>query len=285
MDVQTAIRQRRSTRRFTDRVVPADQLDGLLDAAAGVERLAVPAIRVTVVSGVGPVAGILSRYAGIYGLVQGAPHLLVGLIPRESERARLDLGYVLEHVVLEATRLGISTCWMTGSYRPKRTAAAIELLPGEVVAATVALGYGREDWAARLHDGAVRRAVSAHRRRPLAELVYRGQWGVPWTPGGSTPYLERVLECAQLAPSATNRQPWRFVVRPLDLALGLVTPKPIDGGIVMAHIALAAADMGQPHRWKLGWRDPELSGSLHLPADVVPVGTFPLPGSDVPDRA
>lgn len=271
------IRFRHSTRRYTDRPVPDEALAHLLEFAARAPHLTSMPPRVTVISGRERVARILSRYLGVYGLVQGAPHLLVGLIPEDSERARLDLGYVLEQVVLEATRLGLSTCWMTGSYHPERAADAVERRPDEVVAATVALGYAREDSLARLHDGAVRRLVAAHRRRPLEEMVFAGKWGVPWSPAGADPALVEVLECARLAPSAENRQPWRFVVDSganLPLRLFLTGPSPIDAGIVMAHVTLAGAEVGWNGRWVLHWRDPALSERVGALPRVIPVGMF-----------
>jgi len=274
------IRIRHSTRRYADRSVPDDVLAHLLEFAARASHLTDVPPRVTVVNGRERVGRILARYLGVYGLVQGAPHLLVGLIPEDSDRARLDLGYVLEQVVLEATRLGLSTCWMTGSYHPERAADEVERRPGEVVAATVALGYAREDPLARLHDGTVRRLVAAHRRRPLEEIVFAGKWGVPWSPVGADPALVEVLECARLAPSAENRQPWQFVVegRAGDgfpaLHLFLTGPAPIDAGIVMAHVALAGAEVGWDGRWALRWQDPTLARALGAPPDVVPVGTF-----------
>ncbi len=271
------IRVRHSTRRYADRSVPGDVLAHLLEFAARAPRLTDVPPRVTVVNGRERVARILARYLGVYGLVQGAPHLLVGLVPEDSDRARLDLGYVLEQVVLEATRRGLSTCWMTGSYHPERAADEVERKSGEIVAATVALGYARKDPLARLHDGAVRRLVAAHRRRPLEETVFAGKWGVPWSPVGADPALVEVLECARLAPSAENRQPWRFVVEngaPLMVHLFLTHPSPIDAGIVMAHGALAAEEVGWHGQWALRWRDPALSEWVGAPPGIIPVGTF-----------
>lgn len=273
----SVIRLRHSTRRYADRSVPDDALAHLLEFAARAPHLTDVPPRVTVVSGRERVGRILARYLGVYGLVQGAPHLLVGLIPEDSDRARLDLGYVLEPVVLEATRWGLSTCWMTGSYHPERAADEVERAPHEVVAATVALGYAREDPLARLHDGTIRRLVAAHRRRPLEEIVFAGKWGVPWSPEGADPALADVLECARLAPSAENRQPWRFVVErdtKLRLHLFLTGPSPIDAGIVMAHVALAGAEVGWNGRWVLRWGDPALSERVGAPPGIIPVGMF-----------
>ncbi|MCX8068554.1 MAG: nitroreductase family protein [Anaerolineae bacterium] len=285
MSIRDAIRSRRSTRRYADRLVPEDVLESLLALAHRAPHLTEWPPRVTVVSGREQVARLLARYAGVYGLVEGAPYLLVGLIPGDSELARLDLGFVLEQVVLEATRLGLATCWMTGSYYPDRVTQEIALEPGEVVAATVALGYPREDAMARLHDAAIRRLVSAHRRRPLEDLAFRGRWGVRWTSEGTDPRVLEVLEMARLAPSAKNSQPWRFVLEHgvgeefPALHLFLTHAMPIDGGIVMAHIALAAAEVGWAGRWQVRWRDLDLAAAVGAPPSVVPVGSF-VPKSD-----
>ena len=264
---------RRSTRRYAGRPVPQRLLQHLLAFAAGREHLAPPGVRVAVVSGREQVRCILARYAGVYGLVHGAPHLLVGLLTEDTELARLDLGYVLEQVVLEATHLGLATCWMTGSYHPDRAAAALGSAPGQVTAA-IALGYAREDRLARLHDGALRRVVAAHRRRPLEQIVFAERWGNPWRPQDAEAALVTLLECARLAPSARNMQPWRFVLRVDGIALALVEPAPIDGGIVMAHIALAAQELGREGRWVLRWGDPALAAALALPPAVTPVAIF-----------
>jgi nitroreductase len=220
------------------------------------------------------VAEILSRFAGVYGLVRGAPHLLIGVLPQDSRVTRLDLGYVLEQVVLEATRLEVDTCWMTGSYSPDRAAEEVETEPGEIVAGAVALGYGREDAWARLHDGTIRRLVAAQRRLPLEQLVFTGRWGEPWSPEGASPALVEVLDCARLAPSAHNRQPWRFVVQRDKVSMALVEPAPIDGGIAMAHVMLAAADVGRSGDWVVRFGEGALAQELALPPSVAPVGYY-----------
>ena len=271
MDVRTAIRVRVSTRRYPGQLVDRPVLDGLLATVAGCARLAEPGVRLELVSGQEEVGQILARYAGVYGLVQGAPHLLVGLIPADTDQARLDLGYVLEQVVLEATRLGLGTCWMTGSYHPLEAATQLGVGPEEEVAAAVALGIPRQDRLARLHDGVVRRVVAGHRRLPLERLVFDGRWGRAWTTEGADPALVEVLECARLAPSAKNRQPWRFVMGAGRLSLALVEPAPIDAGIVMSHVTLARADLGRPGRWEVCLGDPALARDLGLPASAVPV--------------
>lgn len=276
MDLRTAIRVRRSVRRYAPQPVPPEVLDRLMAFAERADHLVRPGVRVDRVDGRERVARVLARYAGVYGLVQGAPHLLVGIIPEDRPENRIDLGYVLEQVVLEATRLGLATCWMTGSYHPDRAEQEIALHPGEQVAAVVALGYARTDRLARLHDETVRRLVAGHRRRPLAELVFGSRWGEKWSAEEAEPALVEILQAARLAPSAHNRQPWRFVVVGQEIHLAVTVPAPTDAGIAMAHLALAATEVGRPGRWTLRWADPALARRLALPSTATPVGTFHL---------
>lgn len=274
MDLRTAVRRRHSTRRFAEETAPETTLDELMGHAAAVEHIYSPGARITLVDGRDRVADILARYAGLYGLVEGAPHMLIGLLPEETDAARVDLGYALEQVVLEATRLGLATCWVTGTYNPDEAAQILEIGPGETVAAGVAMGIPREDRMARFHDKVVRRLAGGHQRKPLEEIAFDRQWGRSWSPEGKTPDLVEVLTWARLAPSASNRQPWRFVVSEDEIALALVRSAPIDGGITMSHVALAARALDRTGRWSVRLGDPKLAEALDLPSSAIPVGVW-----------
>jgi len=282
-------------------------IERLLGLVATAGHLTSVPPRVGLVSGVKRTRRVLTSMVGSYGLIQNPPHLLVGVMPEESDLARLDLGYVLEQVVLEATRLGLSTCWVSGMFDAQRAGDAVGLASREVAAAVIALGYPAEDRLGRLRSRTVRRAFGGHRRKPLTEIVFSDRWGKPWSPhgaGGSTelaevPTLVAALEHARLAPSGANSQPWRFIVRPGYVALALVPPrpievgiaervsplfgvepqamvhaKPIDAGIVMAHFALASAALGREGRWEVRLGDDTLAREWGLPQGVIPVATF-----------
>lgn len=121
--------------------------------------------------------------------------------------------------------------------------------------------------------------------------------------------LEQVLEAARRAPSACNRQPWRFVVvrdeahrrllgtaysrewfwrAPVLIAVCVVPAEAwvrphdgknyafVDGAIAMDHLTLAAADAGLGTCW-IGAFDPEtVRQVLHLPDGVEVVAMTPL---------
>jgi nitroreductase len=277
-DMLSAIRQRVSVRSYSDRPVRSDLLEQLVALSGTAGHLTTVPPRVALVNGVERARRILTYVVGSYGLVQDPPHLLVGVLPEESDVARLDMGYVLEQVVLEATRLGLSTCWVTGSYDAQRAGDSVGLAPSEVAAAVCALGYPDEGRWGRFHSGTIRRLARGHRRRPLTDIVLSARWEEPWSPDGANPTLVAALEHARLAPSASNRQPWRFIVRPDDVVLALTRPAPIDGGIVMAHLALASAALGCEGAWNVRWGDDTLAQECSLPQGVIPTATFaPLP--------
>jgi nitroreductase len=274
MNLLEAIERRVSVRSYDERPVNTEHLERLITLSQTVGHLTDVRPRVELVSGAERTRRIISHVIGSYGLVLTPPHLLVGVMPTESEIARLDLGYVLEQVVLEATRLGLSTCWITGTYDAQSAGDAVGLAQGEVAAAVIALGYPSERGWGRIHTGTIRRLAGGHKRKPLKELVFAGRWGEPWSPDGADATLVSMLECARLAPSAANRQPWRFIVRHDGLALALARPEPIDAGIVMAHVALAAKAVGRNGRWHVRWRDATLAQEYNLPQDTIPVASF-----------
>jgi hypothetical protein len=147
-----------------------------------------------------------------------------------------------------------------------------------VAAAVCALGYPTEGGWGRFHSRAVRRLARGHWRKPLSEIVFSESWGQPWPADDAAPELVAALEHARLAPSAVNLQPWRFIVKPDYIALALIRRAPIDGGIVMAHLALASASLGRAGRWEVRLGDPALAQACGLPRGVVPVATFTLAG-------
>lgn len=274
MDVLAAMRQRVSVRSYDGHPTEPALLERLLGLVGTADHLTGVPPRIALVSGVERTRRVLTYVIGSYGLVQNPPHLLVGVLPEESDVARLDLGYVLEQVVLEATCLGLGTCWVTGSYDAQRAGDVVGLLPGEVAAAVCALGYLATGRWGRLHSRTVRRLAGGHRRKPLTEIVFSGHWGEPWSPDGTDPTQVAALEHARLAPSAHNAQPWRFIIRPDDVALALVRSAPIDAGIVMAHFALASAALGREGRWEVRLGDDTLARECELPQGVSPVASF-----------
>ena len=106
--------------------------------------------------------------------------------------------------------------------------------------------------------------------------------------------LAKILEAARLAPSAVNRQPWRFLVREESITLSTDDlndsygiSKRLDCGIAMLHIEVAC----RVHGIAGGWRflDPpgvatwQIEQSDAIPeADVIERGISPIRGNAWP---
>ncbi|MGD2104880.1 MAG: nitroreductase family protein [Anaerolineae bacterium] len=274
MDTLSAIHRRFSVRSYAAEPVESALLERLLSFAERTDHLRDVPPRVALISGQAAVQNVLTFMVGSYGLVNNAPHLLAGILPAKSEEARIDLGYALEQVVLEATRLGLGTCWITGTYNAERAGDAVRLSPGETVAAVCALGQATEKGPGRLHTRLIRRLAGGHRRKRLSEIVFSEQWGRPWSAKGADPTLVTLLKHARLAPSAHNGQPWRFIVQPDGLSLAVIRPSFIDAGISMSHVALAAAAADREGQWDLRLRDEALAEACSMPDRAMPIGTF-----------
>jgi hypothetical protein len=199
---------------------------------------------------------------GTYGFIRDPGGFIVGAA-RPGGSYLEDYGFALESLVLLATELGLGTCWLGGSFRRGSFARRIELAPGETLPAVVSSGVIaslEDDW-----NGTLRRLVSGKRRRAWEELFFDGKLGTPLLRERAGSFA-RPLEKVRLAPSASNRQPWRVVLDgrawhfllertagyrggPAGKLLGLEDLQRVDMGIAMCHFELTAKEMGLPGRW------------------------------------
>ena len=94
----------------------------------------------------------------------------------------------------------------------------------------------------------------SHKRKTVDEIAPGGIAGWP-------DWARASVELARLAPSAVNRQPWRFslesgaagerlVVRVDEPKEPYKIPKRLDCGIAMAHVEVAARAAGKQGYWE-----------------------------------
>lgn len=199
----------------------------------------------------------MSGLAGTYGMVKGALHFLVGAAesgPRDME----DFGFQFEQVILYATDLGLATCWIGATFRRGLFGDRIGLEENETIPAVSPVG-----WAAgrrTMKDRLSRWVVSSAKRKPWEELFFEGNFSRPLTREAAGAHAE-CLEMVRLAPSATNKQPWRivadngrfhlFLARSPGYATMLPGPdmQRIDMGIAMCHFWLTAREQNLPGGW------------------------------------
>jgi hypothetical protein len=167
----------------------------------------------------------------------GARHFLAGAA-QKGPHALVDLGRLLEELVLRACGLSLATCWIGLGFPRRAFAAALGLAPEEILPAVVAVGLpsGRQS----AYGRAARLATGASRRKPWGELFFDGDFDTPLHEPAGEPGAGELgagelagelpgelagagaraeladpfalaLEMVRLAPSAQNRQPWRVL--------------------------------------------------------------------------
>jgi nitroreductase len=203
------------------------------------------------------------RGLGTYGFIKGAPGFIVGAVGA-GDRNLEDYGFCLERAILEATDLGLQTCWLGGTFSKSSFGRAIGVTRGEMVPAVAAVGYPTEE----SRNGRMRQMAGSHSRLPWERLFFDGALDRPLDPAGAGAFAE-VLEAVRWAPSASNKQPWR-IVRTGDtwhfylqrskgsgrrsataVLMRLADLPRVDLGIAMCHFALSAAERGLTGRWVL----------------------------------
>ena len=133
----------------------------------------------------------------------------VGAKYKKGENAEVAFGYAFEDFVLYASSLGLGTVWLAATIGRKGFEEAMAVKEGEVMPVVSPIGYGAKERSIR--ENLMRKGMKSDERQPFPKLFFRndfqhslqeseaGQWLTP-------------LKMVQLAPSATNKQPWRLVV-------------------------------------------------------------------------
>lgn len=182
---------------------------------------------------------------GSFGRITGAPGYIAFIGDSREPHAEEGIGYTGEGVILEATAIGLGTCWVSGFFRPDKVRSELSLAPDERVYAVTPLGLAKHELTAK--DSFYRMAAGSDRRKPVDRIV-DGKFFHPWQ--------NQAVAAARLAPSASNRQPWRFNVGPRSITVQTDTlkdsgrfSKRLDCGIAMLHVELGALTAGAPGTW------------------------------------
>ncbi|MCX7786204.1 MAG: nitroreductase family protein [Spirochaetes bacterium] len=189
-----------------------------------------------------------------YGVIKNPYGYLVGAI-QKADRSLVDYGYLFQRILLEATRLGLGTCWLGGTFRPEKIASLFPLQPGEIIPAVSPFGIPAEKRS--LIDGVLRWGASSKIRKPWGQLFYDASGSS--LKEGDCPLFQDALEAVRLAPSAMNRQPWRVVIEGRNAHFFLDTKEDrkypvrfteLDLGIAMYHFEAVLQEESIQGKWE-----------------------------------
>jgi hypothetical protein len=199
---------------------------------------------------------------GTYGFIKNPTGFIIG-VSKEESGALEDFGYLMEAILLRATDLGLGNCWLGGTFTKSRFARQLSLLDGEIIPSVASIGYPADQttWM----DKTIRAGARAHNRLLWENIFFNKEFGNPLHPDEAGIYHES-LDLVRLAPSASNKQPWRvvrdgqnwhfFLQRTtkypppvFDFILNLADLQRVDLGIAMAHFELSARENGLAGKW------------------------------------
>lgn len=201
---------------------------------------------------------------GTYGFIRGASGFIIGSAVKNLDYNLEDYGYVMERIILFATSIGLGTCWLGGSFNKSTFAKKILAKQEEFVPAVAAIGHIASK--KRLFDKVIRWSAKATKRKHWKRLFFQETFDhalLPETIGSFSVPLDMV----RLAPSASNRQPWRIVKGKdrnvfhffLQRTKGyyeknkkmfkMADLQRVDMGIAMCHFDLTCNELGIKGKW------------------------------------
>jgi hypothetical protein len=199
---------------------------------------------------------------GTYGFIKKPTGFVLGK-SLDTPGSLEDFGYLMETILLKAAEIDIGSCWLGGTFTKSRFARLMDLQTGEIIPSVASLGYPADQTA--WVDRVTRLYAGADRRLPWGDLFFSIQFGTPLTPEDTGAY-KNPLELVRLAPSASNKQPWRIVKighawhfyifrnrqyppPVFEFLLNLADLQRIDLGIAMSHFELSAREQGLSGSW------------------------------------
>ncbi|MDE6116409.1 MAG: hypothetical protein K2O30_01230 [Duncaniella sp.] len=202
MDILEAIRTRVSVRSYSGAALTDEQAETLKSASHEISA---------------PFGGSVTiRLKGFdlegaykpstYGIITGAHDFLLMALGNDESSA-LSGGFLLEHVVLKATGLGLGTCWIAATFRGSDFEKGMTWNNGESLRIICPVGIPSAKRS--LKERLMRFAVRSNKRNPFNELFFRDNFSAPLDDDNR---FAQSLAMMRLAPSSTNSQPWRATV-------------------------------------------------------------------------
>jgi nitroreductase len=194
---------------------------------------------------------------GTYGIIRGASSFTASAVEK-GDMYLEELGYELESFILYATSLGLGTCWMGGTFKKGEFAKALGLKENELLPIVTPVGCPAKNKG--IVGSLMRTLAGSDNRKAWEELFFNGSFDNRLTKEEAGQYVE-ALEMVRLAPSASNKQPWRIVkdgskfhfyinhAKGYSSTLGFDMQK-IDMGIAMCHFEFTLREAGIEGNWE-----------------------------------
>ncbi len=273
MNTMDSIQNRISVRRYSDSAIDdysRQEMERCLQSAGEGPFGSKPRFKMLNIK---PLSRDEQNKLGSYGFIRGAHLYILGAV-KDQEGALIDLGFCMEKIILKATRLGLETCWLGGTFKRTAFASKMDLADEELLPAITPVGYAAKEIPAEKRKA--RFKPGSKKRRPWTKLFFEADGKTPLTEKAAGPF-SGPLEAVRMAPSTSNRQPWRIIKESegcfhlylkehkiINRFLSKIQLQNIDMGIAMCHFDLVARERGLPGQWLKSFAGSELSGLQYI---------------------
>jgi hypothetical protein len=296
--IDAIITERKSVRTYKDLAIPKKDKSAIKDLISGDMQTPFNSeIRFEIIE-TAELDRDQIRSLGTYGMINGAKNFIAGAVKKESSldgkisiaaEKFIDYGFAMEKIILYLTDAGFGTCWLGGTFNKAGFARKINIKDNEIIPAVTPFGY--EGTKRALVDRMIRRVAGSKHRRQWSESFFKNDFATPLTIEEASVYA-KPLEMVMIAPSASNKQPWRIIKDKQTKLFHLflqrtknypkipfgVDMQTIDMGIAMCHFELTCHELGIEGCWQKLKSEEVLAGmSSQLPGnDISYVATWSI---------
>lgn len=189
-----------------------------------------------------------------YGMIKGHNTYILGTT-KSTTASRVNYGYLMEKVLLKATEMNLSTCWIGVFDSTYFNEVSIE--DGFDIPSIVIVGYSEDK--PTFQDKLLRFSVKASKRQGWDKMFFNYKLKTPLCPEQIKKYSDS-LEMVRLAPSSGNTQPWRvffdktmnefhFFKKVISKRYELRGVHDIDMGIALCNFELSSLQNGLFGNW------------------------------------
>ena len=184
---------------------------------------------------------LFKGFRASYGMIKGAHTCIALVVSQQTETTQIKAGYAGEMLVLEATAMGLGSCWIGGTYDKKAIQKYVKLNENEKLLCVIAIGYNPQN----MHF--IEKIASyVNRKGKAAENFLQSNEKVPtWVKEG--------ISSVTKAPSALNAQPVGYRYEK-GKVMAFTTQanhglEKLDLGISMLHFEIGAKRAGYEGQW------------------------------------
>ncbi len=186
---------------------------------------------------------LFDGFKASYGLLKGVNTCIALVGNKNISQYKNKIGYYGEMIVLEATSMGLGTCWIGGTYDIKKSKEFINIEENEEIVCVISIGHANSS------EGLIQKMVTKmnKKRKTIDEIVVQKDADLPsWVISG--------IDAVTKAPSAMNKQPFRYKFLNNEIiAFNNIKNhgfEEIDLGISMLHFAIGAEIENKTNQWE-----------------------------------